>query len=163
MGTSFTEYGGFGFWAKDTAVEIWIALMVWQFDQQPTLTEPQRALRDDFTFQATFGGIGCINPGLDAHLCNELRPWLIEASKAALADLEKQGHLLQPDWVNPLFKMRGSLMESDYCWGNGLPSDFCLHYARLWIALVTGDFELQETAWIGDIHRAGIQCFPKPR
>ena len=47
MGTSFTEFAGYGFWARDEQVEIWLALMVNRFDSRSSRTLAQQAIRID--------------------------------------------------------------------------------------------------------------------
>lgn len=162
MGSSFTEYNGFGFWARDANVEIWLALLVHQFDRQPRLSASQSKLRNDFTEQATIGAIGCVSPGLDEHLTSDLQPWLLETSLSALSELKKQENPLPTEWINPLFEMQGSFLTMPYCCKVGIKAEGCLDYANKWIALLSAEFELHETAWIGDIHQAGVRCYPKP-
>ena len=158
MGTSFTRYNGYGFWARDWQVEFWLALMVSQFDRQEQLTLPQMELREDFILQATAGFNGFVTPGLDEFVTDAIKDWTVARSRHALAELQSKDDPVPGDWVEGLFDTRGSLSVPM----RSINRDMAIDYGEKWIALLTGTFELAETAWIGEIHEAGAKCYLKP-
>lgn len=162
MGSSFTEYDGHGFWARDEQVELWLALMVRQIDTRAIRTPAQKRIRDDFIVQATGGFLGFVSPGLDDHVTEATRDWMIENSRLALETLKAQGDVLQVPWVNDLFLCEGSLLTEPFWNGPSAAAARYRDYGRKWIALLTGDFTLKDTAWIGDIHAADAHPRMKP-
>ncbi|HKT00987.1 MAG TPA: hypothetical protein VJT31_15780 [Rugosimonospora sp.] len=71
MGTSYTEYGSLGFWARDETVELWLYLLVGVVDEQPEPMAWLRDAREDWYAQATVGFQGFVSAGLDEHLVRE--------------------------------------------------------------------------------------------
>ena len=133
MGTSFTEYNGYGFWARDGQIEEMLRLLVGKIDQEPKVTAPWLEMRADFDLQSQGWFNGFVSPGLDRHVTDVTRDRLVALSREVLGELE----------------------------ANEAPDAWLVDYARKWIALITGDFELQEVAYIGDIHAVGAH--PKLR
>jgi hypothetical protein len=68
MGTSYTNYGQLGFWARDDTVELWLYLLVGEVDALPASAPWLRQARDDWYLQATVGFVGCVSADLDRHL-----------------------------------------------------------------------------------------------
>lgn len=71
MGTSYTDYGPLGFWARDSIVEAWLLVLVAVIDAMPAPTPWLRSARDDWQLQATAGFVGCVCVELDRHLAGE--------------------------------------------------------------------------------------------
>ncbi len=134
MGTSFINFDNFGYWTRDGWIEDWLAILVRQFDGAENLTEPQRAMRDHFELQSRGYFNGFVHPCLDEHVTDQTKDWLIENSRLALADHKNSAN----------------------------PDDKVTECAEKWIALLTGEFEVKETAWTGDIHADGAKSYPKP-
>ena len=113
--------------------------------------------------QASGGFLGCVSPGLDEHVTEDTRDWIVENSHLALTEMTAQGRMLDVSWINRLFEAPGSLMTEPY-WtgGTGAEATRYIDYGRKWIALLTGDFTLQEAAWIGEIHAVDARPRMKP-
>ncbi len=163
MGTSFTNYGGYGFWARDDQVEVWLALMVRQMDRDQELTEHRRTARDHFALQSSGIFLGFVSPELDTHAAGAEKTWILDLSQKAMDELTAQGKDLDRSWLNNLFQIEGCVVDGDYFQSDGpFSADRYIGYGKMWIALLSGSFTLQETAWIGDIHADGVKCYPKP-
>lgn len=159
MGTSFTNYSGYGFWARDDQVEVWLALMVRQMDREPQLSAHRKAARDHFAMQSSGIFLGFVSPELDAHAAGAEKAWMLDLSRQAMEELTAQGKDLDRSWLNALFRVEGCLVEGDYFLLDGpFSADRYLDYGKKWIALLEGSFTLQETAWIGDIHAEDVKC-----
>lgn len=68
VGSSFTEYRGRGFWARDSKLEIWLYLLVKTIDRHNPIEPWLSRARDDWHIQATAGMTGCVCASLDEHL-----------------------------------------------------------------------------------------------
>lgn len=84
MGTSYTEFRGYGFWARDGLLETWLeALTEVVPDQAPQWLRDAAA---DWRLQARGGFTGSVSPGLDEHLTSPDRV----AVTLALAEQARQ-------------------------------------------------------------------------
>jgi len=83
VGTSCTEYQGSGFWTRDAALEVVLALLVLELEPAAQGDEALEEILDVWTVQAVAGFTGCMSPDLDEHLAG--RPGLMAAVTAALA------------------------------------------------------------------------------
>ena len=68
MGSSFIDYQGRGFWARDAQVELWLHLLSTEADAAGTSPDWLEEAREDWRLQATAGFMGCVSPSLDRHL-----------------------------------------------------------------------------------------------
>ncbi len=68
MGSSFTDYRGRGFWARDADVELWLNELVAAVDDSADAPAWLREARDWWWIQATVGLTGCVSIGMDEHL-----------------------------------------------------------------------------------------------
>jgi hypothetical protein len=68
MGSSFVAYRGYGFWASDPSLEVWLHLLCAEVDRAEDVPAWLFAARDDWHHQATVGFVGCVSPSLDQHL-----------------------------------------------------------------------------------------------
>lgn len=71
MGTSFTEYRGYGFWANDGLLSVWLAALADAVpdDALPWLREAEQHWRE----QAGTGFTGCVDAALDTLLARNVR------------------------------------------------------------------------------------------
>jgi hypothetical protein len=151
MGTSFTEYAGFGFWARDGQVEIWLCLLVSQIDKQENATDWKIAARQQFILAGTAGNPGCIWPGLDDLIdSNEKRRWLISLSKNALRELESKGNMIPPDWLISLTSAEGSVGIPVW-YTRAVEESYFREYGEKWIRLLEGRFDLKSDPEWNDI------------
>lgn len=68
MGTSYTDYGPHGFWARDSIVEAWLLVLVIVVDASPTQDAWLREAREGWLLHAVAGFQGCVEVSLDRHL-----------------------------------------------------------------------------------------------
>lgn len=68
MGTSFTDYRGRGFWARDSVLELWLFVLSLEIDGASQTPPWLLNARDDWRLQATVGFQGCVSASLDEHL-----------------------------------------------------------------------------------------------
>ena len=109
MGSSFTEFDGYGFWERDDALEVWLCVVVKQMDEESRLADWKREIRDDFLLKGTAGFNGCIYVNLKGLVTTaERRRWTLSKCEKALADLEAQGKKVKGAWINSLFSAEGS-------------------------------------------------------
>ena len=65
MTSSFTDYRGHGFWARDARLAAWLRQLVHAIDRWPDRPAWLREARDDWHLQATAGFMGCVSASLD--------------------------------------------------------------------------------------------------
>lgn len=78
VSTSWTEYRGQGFWCRDGMVEVWLALLVDELDEQMRhggARHPRwlRGLREQWLEQVSVIYRGLVSSSLDDHVSNEGR------------------------------------------------------------------------------------------
>jgi hypothetical protein len=71
VGTSYTDYDGRGFWARDSVVELWLNELVAMIDASADTPAWLRKARDWWWIQASAGFTGCVSVGLDQHLAGD--------------------------------------------------------------------------------------------
>ena len=85
MGTSFVEFGGFGFWARDAVLDSWLTTLVDELETLPTLKPWQESLARYWREQATIDA-GCMSIGLDDFITdNERKAIVLSFARIALA------------------------------------------------------------------------------
>ena len=72
MASSFIDYRGHGFWARDAQAEVWLYLLCTEVGAMADSPGWLEEARDDWSMQATAGFIGCVSPSLDRHLGGDL-------------------------------------------------------------------------------------------
>jgi|RhiMetdeSRZDD1v2_1073273.scaffolds.fasta_scaffold1058722_2 hypothetical protein len=103
MGSSYTEFQGNGFWCRDTALEIWLYLLVQEIDRHKPLPEWLAAARDHWYACATVGFSGCINADLDSLLSDgEQVNTAVALAHEALHSLKQKGSVLPRTLLNDL-------------------------------------------------------------
>lgn len=140
MGSSYTEFQGYGFCARDGLLETWLEALAEVVPDQP----PQW-LRDaaaDWRLQARGGFTGCVSPGLDEHLTSPDRV----AVALGLADRAHQylirlagatGHI-------PAAWLSGRRVGNETTWWVDLDVRYLSQVADAFTALLRG--ELRTTA-----------------
>jgi hypothetical protein len=68
VGSSFIDYRGHGFWARDSGIEVWLFLLCVEIDDAGDVPDWLLRARDDWHDQATVGFMGFVSPSLDQHL-----------------------------------------------------------------------------------------------
>jgi hypothetical protein len=138
MGSSFTEFAGFGFWSRDSQIEVWLCLLVRQIDTERDPADWKLEVRQDFVIRATAGMNGCISPDLDRLInTSERRQWLISLSRDALRELEKFGDKVPTDWLQALFRMNGSEGEP-VIFFQPVEASYFQDCGNKWISLLEG-------------------------
>ena len=103
MGTSFIDFKGYGFWARDASIELWLYLLVQEIDKLESKPEWLKEARDHWHTQATVGFAGWIHPQLDNFLISQDRIELVVGlSECTLRGLGNQGEYLSRDYLNSL-------------------------------------------------------------
>jgi len=88
MGTSFVEYGKFGFWTRDSYLSSWLSTLLDEL-RRTTKGEPwQETLMDHWRVQIEIDG-GCMSAGLNEFLTDsDRRDSLVSICHAALSNGE---------------------------------------------------------------------------
>jgi hypothetical protein len=103
MGTSFIEYGGYGFWARDPAVEVWLHLLVREVDRAASAPDWLRDAGRHWREVASVGLVGCISAELDERVAGPERTQVVvELALRTLAWLRTQGEVLPVALLNSL-------------------------------------------------------------
>jgi hypothetical protein len=71
VGSSYTDYGGRGFWARDSVVELWLNELVAVIDASVATPAWLRKARDWWWIQASAGLTGSVSVGMDQHLAGD--------------------------------------------------------------------------------------------
>jgi hypothetical protein len=88
MGTSFVEYGKFGFWTRDSYLSSWLTTLLDEVRRTPKVEPWQESLIDHWRVQIKVDG-GCMSAGLDEFLTDgERRDSLVSICNAALGNCE---------------------------------------------------------------------------
>lgn len=143
MGTSFTEYAGYGFWARDDVVAVWLCLLVRQIDNENDLTGWKHELRQQFLDSGTAYPPGCVCPSLDEYIDNaEKRDWLIALSEDVLRELDALGETISVEQLKALHQVEGSHGQP-VVYSKPVSTSFYRDYGQNWICLLDGKFELE--------------------
>jgi hypothetical protein len=89
MGNSFTAYRGYGFWAPDSKVEVWLYFLCIEIDRRGDSPQWLQNARFDWHHQATAGFVGCVSASLDQHVGEDpdRRARLLAVAVAAIGRL----------------------------------------------------------------------------
>ncbi|MHC4177060.1 MAG: hypothetical protein ACYSWU_06120 [Planctomycetota bacterium] len=103
MGTSFTEFKGRGFWARDSSIEFWLWLLAQEIDRRDEVAGWLAEAREHWHVQATEGFTGCVDASLDEYLTSPERvQTVLGLAERALDGLQGRGAVLSADWLNSL-------------------------------------------------------------
>src|ERR1051325_4316007 len=103
MGSSFIDFRGYGFWARDATIEVWLYLLVQESDRLETKPDWLKETRDHWHIQATVGFVGWVHPQLDDFLISQDRINLVMGlCERALKWLNNQGEYLPRNYLNSL-------------------------------------------------------------
>ncbi len=101
MGSTHIDYRGKGFEASDSAIEIWLALLVQEIDALPAMPDWLREVREEWDIQARAGfGYG-VMPQLDRFATDDSRrDQLVQLGRRALVRLRDLGEVIPRDVLN---------------------------------------------------------------
>jgi hypothetical protein len=103
MGSTFVSFRDRGFEASDSALEIWLRLLVDEIDKLPNVPSWLRETREEWKLQATAGfGFG-VMPGLDEIvISSERRDVVLELCASAMRRLHDYGPIISRDELNDI-------------------------------------------------------------
>jgi hypothetical protein len=129
MGSSFTEFRGFGFWSRDGHLMLWLRALVREIDDHGEVPKWLKDAREHWKLHGSGMFNGCISPGLDDILrSDEQRSIVRLISIAAQTDLLAQGGEISRSYLERLDSL------DDF--GSPLPIDGFANVARRWLALL---------------------------
>lgn len=103
MGSSFIDFKDYGFWARDTHIDLWLYLLVQEIDKLESIPDWLKEAREHWYEQATVAFIGCVHPQLDDYLVSQDRIDLVMMlSERVLKLLGEQGEYLTGEYLNSL-------------------------------------------------------------
>jgi len=92
MGTSFVQYNGFGFWARDAVLGDWLTSLSNELEQLPQIEPWQASLAKHWREQSTIDA-GCISVDLDNFITNEAKKAaLLSVARIAIAHSDSSTH-----------------------------------------------------------------------
>jgi len=88
MGTSFVDYGEYGFWTRDSYLSSWLTALTGALEKMPEPEPWHQPLIEHWKVQIEVDG-GCMSAGLDEFVTdNKPRDSLISTSEVALINCE---------------------------------------------------------------------------
>jgi hypothetical protein len=103
MGSSFTEYQGKGFWARDGDVEMLLFVLAQEADRLNECPSWLKEAKSHWRVRAAAGLNGCIVPNLDRFLATpERAEFVIGLAENGRAWLKDRGPVLSKDFLNSL-------------------------------------------------------------
>jgi len=141
MSSSFVRFGDHGFEADDSALEVWLMLLIKEIDKANSLPDWLQALREEWWLQATEGfGFG-VTPNLDGFVTDEYRRELVlTLCHGAQEALRQYGDLISADALNALHTGgEGAVFTQD------VPAEQFLRTADYFIKLLQGSLSPSET------------------
>ena len=141
MGSTYVDFRGQGFEADDSALEVWLALLVREIDKMDQTPAWLRDIRDEWHLQATAGfGFG-VMPGLDRFITDdERRDVILNLSATAILRLERYGAVIPQAELNALRTGgEGATFTRD------VPAETFLRTGRYFIKLLQGTLGSNET------------------
>jgi hypothetical protein len=101
MSSSFIDYKDYGFWARDTHIDLWLYLLVQEIDKLEPTPEWLKVARDHWHEQCTLALGGCIQLRLGDYLLSQDRANLvIQLSERVLKMLNETGNYLSGEYLN---------------------------------------------------------------
>ena len=103
MGSSYTEFRGRGFWARDALLEVWLILLAEEAErEQPPIDWLNHAAKH-WRSQATSGMVGCLSANLDPYATFGDRAQQLErVATRALETLRAHGPTMERGVLNAL-------------------------------------------------------------
>ncbi len=133
MGTSFVEYRQYGFWARDSCLEVWLYTLAAEVDRLPDTSPWHCTLRDHWYEQARFGGVGCLWVGFDDYVTTEEQIGVvIRLCEAALQTLEAHGETIASAYLNQIAREGSS-------WSRDVETAIFTHVGQACIRLLRGE------------------------
>ncbi|MBD2101662.1 hypothetical protein [Leptolyngbya sp. FACHB-261] len=140
MGSSFIDFKGYGFWARDASVEVWLDLLVQEIDKLEKVSDWLKEARSDWFEQATVGFVGCVDPKLDHFLISQERIDLVlTLSENTLRWLERQGKYLSKESLNS--SMGSEVDNPKGWWEQDVETQSFIKVGRKFIELLRGDLK----------------------
>ena len=101
MGSSFIDFKDYGFWARDTHIELWLYLLVQEIDKLGARPDWLIEAREHWHEQATVGFVGWVHPQLDDYLTSRERVDLVIGLSARVLNLlNEKGEYLSGEYLN---------------------------------------------------------------
>lgn len=101
MSKSFTDFRGYGFWATDSTLEVWLYLLAREAGKMIDQPDWLRSAQKDWHIKATVGFMGWICANLYEHITSTDRvETTIRLSNDVLEWLRKQGPLMSAEVLN---------------------------------------------------------------
>ncbi len=140
MGSTFVDFRGQGFEADDSALEVWLALLVHEIDKMDRTPAWLRDVRDEWHLQSTAGfGFG-VMPGLDRFVTDdERRDTILSLSALVMLRLERYGAVIPQAELNALTTGEGATFTRD------VPAETFLRTGRYFMKLLQGTLGPNET------------------
>ncbi|MET8447908.1 hypothetical protein [Streptomyces sp. NPDC005209] len=144
MGSSYMDYRGFGFWARDHQAEVWLYLLTQETKEVEDAPAWLAAAREDWETQATVGFTGFVSSCLDEHLATdpERTALTLQLSERALQRLLAWSPAIPKDLAN-CFGTGGPGSR----FGGDLPTDPLLACGRAFISLLRGELPPGHSTW----------------
>lgn len=103
MGSSFVSYAGRGYWARDTALEVWLWLLAEQVETVASASAWCSDAARRWRRQATAGMTGCIAADLDVVASSPERAELVlRCAESALTWLRARNGSIPAAWLNSM-------------------------------------------------------------
>jgi hypothetical protein len=103
MGSSFVEFRGYGFWAHDSALQIWLYVLAQQIPGTDTIPSWLDVAKRQWLSSALESRPGSVDPSLDRFLIDDERVnKAIQDSKTAVTWLEQYKPFLKRVILNSL-------------------------------------------------------------
>ncbi|SRR5258708_16103354 len=145
MGSSLVKYRDMGIWAHDSTIQVWLHMLLQEIDAELDQPEWTQYLRQNWFYQATGAGVGCVTVGLDQYATSADRvSWLLHLSEKALIRLASYGDVISKDVLNAF-----PHAEGDY-WINDCKTDEFIQLGRKFIKLLRGELTVDpnDPRWI---------------
>lgn len=137
MGTSFVRLNEYGFWSADGFLQLWLYFLAQEVDTFPEVPEWLQNAGEYWRIQAKWGGVGCVDAGLDDYATTpEQVELLITLSHKALTTIQSYGEFFSKEELNGF--------DLDGVWTKDVPTHKMIALAKQFIKLLKG--ELTSTA-----------------
>lgn len=133
MGSTYIAFHGGGFDANDAVIELWLSLLVDEFDTLADAPAWLAEVREDWEIQATEGFNFGSDPHLDRFVTDESRRDLVIMLSGRVFDrLAPYGEIISADQLNELSHMR---QENGY-FARDLPTSTFTGFGRQMVDLL---------------------------
>jgi len=136
MGSSYTKFQGYGFWARDSSLEVWLYLLARESGTVPGQPAWLTAAEKDWHLKATVGFNGCIDANLDQHVSSLAhRELILRLSRQVLSWLDRQGPIMPASVLNS-FEMGG--------WSRDVETANFVRVGEAFVQLLEGNLHTDE-------------------